>query len=112
MTIRGSSPSTLRTTIRSTKRAKGAGTLIRRGTKSDPRYTRSPLVSIGEFIYVSGVAEYTVTNEKPLRVGNGYLPYLHGRHYDGLRLFNVGARFDQAEYERDETFAVQRLTSS
>lgn len=45
-------------------------------------------------------------------VGDAYLPYLIGRHYDDLRVFGIGADFDQAEKIEEKTFAVQRLTSS
>ena len=102
---------TLKIKDHNTKRAKGKGTLVMRGTKSDPLH-EIPLKTIGEFTYVSGVTEYSVIDEKPLGVGDAYLPYLIGRHYDDLRVFGIGADFDQAEKIEEETFAVQRLTSN
>ncbi|OJI96737.1 hypothetical protein ASPVEDRAFT_78488 [Aspergillus versicolor CBS 583.65] len=94
-----------------TKRATGKGKLVLRGTKSDPLH-EIPVLSIGDFTYVSGVSEYSVLSETPLNVGDAYLPYLIGRHYDDLRVFHIGDSFDPSEQEEDEIFPVQRLQSS
>tara|TARA_R110002060_G_scaffold70540_5_gene79103 strand:+ start:176 stop:571 length:396 start_codon:yes stop_codon:yes gene_type:complete len=102
---------TLKIWDHNTKRAKGKRTLILRGTQSDPLH-EIPLLSIGEFSYVSGVTDYTVIEEKPLGVGDAYLPYLIGPHYDDLRVFKVGTSFDQPDQLEEETFKVQCLTSS
>ena len=93
-----------------TKRSVGKGSLILRGTKSDPLH-EIPVDSIGEFSYVSGVTEWRVTNVKELGVGDAYLPYLIGRHYDDLRVFKVGSTLGENEEEDQTPFKVQRLKS-
>ncbi len=102
---------TLKIRDHNTRRAKGKGTLKMRGTTSDPLH-EIPLLSIGEFSYVSGVTEYTVIDEKPLGIGNAYLPYLIGRHYDDLRVFNIGPSFDTAAQMEEEVSPVKQLSSS
>lgn len=95
------------------RRAVGNGRLIVRGTRADPLHS-IPIVSISEFEYVSGLAEYTVVSEHDLGCGNAYMPYLIGRHYDDLRIFRVGAQWNKLqsqEDDEDEKFPVQRLCS-
>ncbi|KAH8883547.1 hypothetical protein GQ53DRAFT_882304 [Thozetella sp. PMI_491] len=102
---------TLKIVDHNVKRATGKGTLVLRGTQSDPLH-EVPLLSIGEFKYISGTTDYRVIDEKPLNIGDRYLPYLIGRHYDDLRVFNIGASFDRSAQLEDEKFSVQRLTTS
>lgn len=96
-----------------TRRAVGKGRLTVRGTRADPLHS-IPIQSIGEFEYVSGLAEYTVVAEHDLGCGNAYMPYLIGRHYDDLRCFRVGAQWTKMhpdETDEEEKFPVQRLSS-
>ncbi|OJJ57265.1 hypothetical protein ASPSYDRAFT_80205 [Aspergillus sydowii CBS 593.65] len=96
-----------------TRRATGRGRVTVRGTRADPLHS-IPILSVGEFEYVSGLAEYTVVAEHDLGCGNAYMPYLIGRHYDDLRIFRVGAQWNKlqnTEVDVDETFPVQRLSS-
>lgn len=103
---------TLKIVDQNTKKAVGKGSLILRGTKSDPLH-EIPIQSIGDFTYVSGETEYRVISEKELKVGDDYLPYLIGRHYDDLRDYKIGAAWDfnSTEIEERESFKVQRLSS-
>ena len=101
---------TLRIVDHNAKRAMGKGKMVLRGTKSDPLH-EIPILSIGDFTYVSGVTDYTVESEIPLGVRDQYLPYLIGRHYDDLRVFRIAESFDQEKQEEEETFPVQRLQS-
>ncbi|KAL3472831.1 acetoacetate decarboxylase-domain-containing protein [Aspergillus californicus] len=102
---------TLRIVDNNATRATGKGKMVLRGTKSDPLH-EIPILSIGDFTYVSGVTDYTVQSETPMEVGDRYLPYLIGRHYDDLRLFRIADDFDRGEQEEEEeAFPVQRLVS-
>ncbi|KAF4171738.1 hypothetical protein CNMCM8694_002092 [Aspergillus lentulus] len=94
------------------RRAVGKGRLTVRGTRADPLHT-IPIQSVGEFEYVSGLAEYTVVAEHDLGCGNAYMPYLIGRHYDDLRCFRIGAQWTkmQSDEPEEEKFPVQRLSS-
>ncbi|ETS84249.1 hypothetical protein PFICI_02274 [Pestalotiopsis fici W106-1] len=100
----------LNITDHNTVRAEGKGTLILRGTTSDPLHD-IPIKSIDKFKYVSGVADYFVLEEKPLGIGNAYLPYLIGRHYDDLRAFQIGADFDKTTQIEHKVSAAREFTS-
>ncbi|KAB2568957.1 hypothetical protein DBV05_g12369 [Lasiodiplodia theobromae] len=92
------------------RRSVGKGRLVVRGTASDPLHS-IPILSIGDFQYVSGRADYTVVEDHELGCGNAYMPYLLGRHYDDLRIFKVGGEWTklQDDEKEAETFPVQRL---
>jgi acetoacetate decarboxylase len=75
------------------KRSTGKGKLTLRGSKSDPLHT-IPVLSIGDFQYVSGPTEWRVQEERRLCDGKSYLPWLVGRHYDDFADFRVGANLD------------------
>lgn len=104
---------TLKIVDQNTKKAIGKGHLVLRGTQSDPLH-EIPIKSIGDFTYVSGETEYRVIEEKELKVGDTYLPYLIGRHYDDLRDYQVGAAwdFENKELQERELYKIQRLSSS
>ncbi|KAL4876723.1 hypothetical protein BJY04DRAFT_222731 [Aspergillus karnatakaensis] len=89
-------------------RATGKGRLVLRGTKSDPLH-EIPIISIGDFTYISGDTDDTVESETPMGLGDKYLPYLIGRHYDDLRVFRIGDSFDQANQLEEEAFHVRRF---
>ncbi|KAF7525331.1 hypothetical protein G7054_g11126 [Neopestalotiopsis clavispora] len=102
---------TIKITDHNTARAVGKGTLTLRGSVSDPLH-EIPISSIGEFNYVSGVAVYFVQEEKPLGVGDAYLPYLIGRHYDDLRSYPIAGDFDQSAKIEHEVFPARIFISS
>ncbi|KAH7007370.1 hypothetical protein EDB80DRAFT_684608 [Ilyonectria destructans] len=94
------------------RRSTGVGRLVIRGTEHDPLHS-IPIVSIKDFEYVSGRADYTVIQEHELGCGKAYLPYLVGRHYEDLRQFKIGGEWTkmQDEEKEAEVFPIQRLTT-
>lgn len=71
-------------------KATGKGMLTLRGSLSDP-LDSIPILSIGDFTYVSGPTDWRFESERKLCDGEAYLPWLVGRHYDHLGDFRVGA---------------------
>jgi acetoacetate decarboxylase len=90
----------------------GKGRLVIRGTESDPLHT-IPILSISDFIYTSGRADYTVEQQHELGCGAAYLPYLLGRHYEDLKVFKRGGEWTRLEDQEaeSEAYPVQRLNT-
>ncbi|KAH6687426.1 hypothetical protein F5X68DRAFT_231894 [Plectosphaerella plurivora] len=94
------------------RRSVGKGRLVVRGSATDPLHS-IPILSIGDFEYVSGRADYTVVENHELGSGQAYMPYLIGRHYEDLRVFKVGgewAKLGDEEVEL-ENCPIQRLST-
>jgi acetoacetate decarboxylase len=94
------------------RRSTGVGRVTIRGNRNNPLHT-IPILSITDFEYSSGLVAYEVLEEHALGVGNAYLPYLIGRHYDDIRTFKVGniwAKLKEKPKE-DETFPVRTFDS-
>lgn len=89
------------------RQSQGVGRLTLRGNANNPLHT-IPIVSISDFAYSSGLAEYTVVKEHPLGATGEYLPYLVGRHYDDLRSFKVGNQWGKLA---EKTPEVQNHTA-
>ncbi|KAK5050984.1 hypothetical protein LTR84_003543 [Exophiala bonariae] len=83
---------TLKVVEQNVKRASGKVKLTLRGTESDPLHT-IPITSISDVFYISGETKWTVDDERPLKGGDAYLPFLVGRHYDVISDFHVGSGF-------------------
>ncbi|CAH0051471.1 unnamed protein product [Clonostachys solani] len=94
------------------RRSTGVGRVTIRGSRNNPLHT-IPILSITDFEYSSGLVAYEVLKEHALGVGNAYLPYLIGRHYDDIRTFKVGNLWAklQGKPQEEETFPVRIFDS-
>lgn len=74
---------TLKVNDRYEKYASGEGKLTLRGTLSDPLHT-IPIVSVGQFLHMSGSSNWSYVSERRLCSSKDYLPYFVFRHYETL----------------------------
>lgn len=76
--------------------ASGDGSPTLRGTAFDPVHT-VPVMGISRVGYFTGESRYRTVAMIPQPNRDDYVPYVYGRHYDDLRLFDQPLRYRRAE---------------